>query len=58
MGELAAKLQEVCRNPRVPSFNHYLFETIAALLRQSVGSPGTSAATFEGFIFPGIDLVL
>jgi hypothetical protein len=27
-------LVEVCKNPRYPSFNHYLFESVAALIRQ------------------------
>jgi len=30
---LAGILIEVCRNPKNPGFNHYLFETVAALIR-------------------------
>jgi len=30
---LTSVLTEVCRNPSHPTFNHYLFETIAALIR-------------------------
>ena len=31
--QLAAQLLEVCRNPTQPGFNHYLFESLAALVR-------------------------
>ena len=30
---LAALLLEVCKNPMQPTFNHYLFESVAALIR-------------------------
>ena len=30
---LAGMLLEVCKNPRAPGFNHYLFESVAALIR-------------------------
>lgn len=30
---LAKKLLEVCKNPMQPHFNHYLFESAAALIR-------------------------
>jgi hypothetical protein len=31
--QLAAQLLAVCRNPTQPGFNHYLFESLAALVR-------------------------
>jgi exportin-2 (importin alpha re-exporter) len=31
--QLAAQLLEVCHNPMQPGFNHYLFESLAALVR-------------------------
>ena len=32
---LAAMATETCKNPRNPTFSHYLFESIAALLRHA-----------------------
>ena len=32
LGELAKKLLEVCKNPMQPHFNHFLFESVAALI--------------------------
>ena len=58
-------LVEVCKNPKNPGFNHYLFESVAALIRHAVGgSGGTTAAaagmieTFEAMLFPAFNLVL
>ena len=31
--QLSAMLLEVCKNPTQPGFNHYLFESLAALVR-------------------------
>lgn len=31
--QLSAQLLEVCKNPTQPGFNHYLFESVAALVR-------------------------
>ena len=44
--QLAAQLLEVCRNPTQPGFNHYLFESLAALVRWAagVGNIWTAAA--------------
>lgn len=49
-------LVEVCRNPRSPGFNHYLFEAVAALIRHGAG--GGNLEKFEGTLFPAFDLVL
>lgn len=31
--QLSQQLLEVCKNPTQPGFNHYLFESVAALVR-------------------------
>ena len=33
--QLAALLLEVCKNPMQPTFNHYMFESVAALIRHT-----------------------
>ena len=35
IGQLNQVLAEVCKNPRNPSFNHYMFETVASLIKFS-----------------------
>jgi len=57
--ELKGHLQRVCENPTNPSFNHYMFEAIAALVR-SLCAAGNSAAVdaFEAMLFPPFQYVL
>lgn len=33
--QLSAQLLVVCKNPTQPGFNHYLFESVAALIRRA-----------------------
>ena len=63
-------LATVAQNPRNPSFNHSLFETIACLVKNSceagaaAGAAGAAATTpaavaqFEQFLFPHFQTVL
>lgn len=64
-------LVEVCKNPKNPSFNHYLFETVACLIKHAVPPTGPSPSpspppspsggiieTFEQMLFPAFNLVL
>jgi exportin-2 (importin alpha re-exporter) len=37
--QLSAQLLVVCKNPTQPGFNHYLFESVAALVRCGAGTP-------------------
>ncbi|GFR48907.1 hypothetical protein Agub_g10856 [Astrephomene gubernaculifera] len=55
---LAAMLVEVCRNPRNPSFNHYLFESVAALIRHGTAANAASIAEYEAALFPAFEMVL
>uniref|UniRef100_A0A7S3VJD6 Importin N-terminal domain-containing protein n=1 Tax=Dunaliella tertiolecta TaxID=3047 RepID=A0A7S3VJD6_DUNTE len=56
--ELARMLLEVCKNPRNPGFNHYLFESVAALIRHVGSSNPTMIDTFEQLLFPAFNHVL
>lgn len=53
--KLMAALSRVCANPRNPRFNHYLFESLAVLVR-AVGPD--HADQFETLVFPPFQQVL
>lgn len=65
---LAGMLLEVCKNPTQPGFNHFLFESVAALVRftAAAGGGGGGAAAgaaagveaLEQQLFPAFQLVL
>lgn len=57
--EMLSKLLLVsCANPRNPAFSHFMFESIAGILRHTLPSRPELAGTFEGLLFPAIDVVL
>jgi exportin-2 (importin alpha re-exporter) len=56
--KLAAALGRVCKNPRNPSYNHYLFESIAALVRNCCSKDASMTAQLEGLLFPPFQTVL
>ena len=60
--ELKGHLTRVCENPSNPSFNHYMFEAIAALVRSlcDKSSPTSAQAVdaFEAMLFPPFQHVL
>ena len=63
--ELKAHLTRVCENPTNPSFNHYMFETIAVLVRSLCNSANGGGAAnpqavdaFEAMLFPPFQYVL
>lgn len=55
---LAQMLVEVCKNPKNPGFNHYLFESVAALIKHSTAASPAMIETFEQMLFPAFNLVL
>ena len=55
---LAAKLLDVCKNPTQPGFNHYLFESTAALIRCSAASDPNMVPALEQQLFPAFNIVL
>ncbi|CAJ1942948.1 unnamed protein product [Cylindrotheca closterium] len=56
--KLAAALGRVCKNPRNPSYNHYLFESIAALVRNVCSKDPSQTAQLEALLFPPFQTVL
>jgi exportin-2 (importin alpha re-exporter) len=55
--QLCDILLTVARNPTQPGFNHYLFESIAALVKFGC-QPGPSVTAAEEVIFPPFQLIL
>lgn len=57
METLARILDAVSANPSNPSFNHYLFESIAAILR-SVGKSPEARNSCEQYLIPVLSKIL
>lgn len=55
---LASVLAEVCKNPKSPTFNHYLFESIAALIGRSCEKDPSLITVFEAKLFPVLQNIL
>lgn len=63
---LTSALEKACKNPVNPHYNHYLFESLALLIRASCGngsgeiSPAmvASCSHFETLLFPPLEMVL
>lgn len=55
--QLSKLLLAVCKNPTVPGFNHFLFESVAALINNSVADAKT-VETLESMLFPAFQTVL
>eukprot|EP00741_Cyanophora_paradoxa_P021915 tig00021428_g21154.t1 len=56
--QLTAILGSVCANPRNPIFNHYLFETVASLVRFICTADPAQVPVFEGMLMPPFSSVL
>lgn len=50
--KLNGYLAKVCKNPARPRYNHYLFESIAVLVQQSLKADPRMATTMEEALFP------
>ncbi|KAJ6799395.1 exportin-2 [Iris pallida] len=55
---LASNLAEVCKNPKSPTFNHYLFEAVAALIKRSCEKDPSLITVFEASLFPVLQNIL
>ena len=55
---LADRLMRVCENPQQPTFNHFLFESVAALIRFGCEADLGMVAQFESSLFPAFEKVL
>ena len=55
---LTEVLTRVAKNPRNPQFNHYMFESIAVLVRSVCSRQPEATGSFEMFLFPPFQTVL
>ncbi|KAK7338072.1 hypothetical protein VNO77_18670 [Canavalia gladiata] len=51
-------LGEVCRNPKNPIFNHYLFESVAVLVKRACEKDLSLVSVFEASLFPRLEIIL
>lgn len=56
--KLTGALGRVCANPRNPRFNHFLFESIAVLVKSVCSVDASATANFETLLFPPFQTVL
>ena len=55
---LVTVLIEVCKNPKDPIFNHYLFEAIAVLIKKTCEKDPSLVRIFEENLFPALENIL
>ena len=48
----------MCQNPQGPAFNHYLFESVAALVRNAHAQDSVNMDNMQATLFPAFDVVL
>ena len=48
----------MAKNPKNPSFNHYVFEAVAGLVKNSCSGDPAQCAHFEGLLFPPFQHIL
>jgi len=58
LDKLTVALGRVAKNPRNPHYNHYLFESIAVLVRSVCSKDPSNTAAFENLLFPPFQTVL
>jgi exportin-2 (importin alpha re-exporter) len=66
VSHLLKSLEKVCKNPVNPNFNHYLFESLAVLIKSTCGNAGNSRSEmqvaacnqFESILFPIFQTIL
>lgn len=56
--KLNEALSRVAKNPRNPQFNHYMFESIAVLVKSVCSKYPEHTASFESLLFPPFQTVL
>lgn len=55
---LSAMLLAVCKNPTQPGFNHFLFESVAALIRFGTAADARLLDQMQEQLFPAFQVVL
>ena len=58
LDKLTAVLARVSKNPRNPQFNHYMFESIAVLVRSVCSKQPEATSAFQLLLFPPFQTVL
>ena len=58
LDKLTAALARVAKNPKNPQYNHFLFESIAVLIRAVCTKDAAATSAFEQFLFPPFQTVL
>ncbi|ESQ39297.1 hypothetical protein EUTSA_v10001293mg [Eutrema salsugineum] len=58
IGGLTLVLSEVCKNPKNPTFNHYIFESVAVLVRRACERDSSLISAFEKSLFPSLEFIL
>ncbi|XVE77293.1 hypothetical protein DITRI_Ditri13aG0050800 [Diplodiscus trichospermus] len=58
IGGLTSILNEVCKNPKNPIFNHYLFESVVVLIRRACERDASLISAFEASLFPSLQTIL
>ncbi|EOA39589.1 hypothetical protein CARUB_v10008209mg [Capsella rubella] len=58
IGSLKSILSEVCKNPKNPVFNHYLFESVAVLVRRACERNVSLVPEFERALLPSLQMIL
>ncbi len=51
-------LLAVCKNPTQPGFNHFLFESVAALVRHGAAADPGMLDALQEQLFPAFQVVL
>ncbi|VVB03515.1 unnamed protein product [Arabis nemorensis] len=51
-------LSKVCENPKNPIFNHYIFESVAVLVRRGCERDISHISAFEASLFPSLQDIL
>ena len=52
IGKLHEKMTLIAHNPSNPNFTHFLFESLAALIKVTCAADPTAVKKFEDFLFP------
>ncbi|CAI9101110.1 OLC1v1038364C1 [Oldenlandia corymbosa var. corymbosa] len=58
INELSLILRRVCQDPKSQVFNHYLFESLAALIRRASQTDSSAISSLEAGLFPSIEIIL
>jgi len=58
LDRITGAMGRVVKNPRNPQYNHYMFETIAVLIKSVCTKEPAATTAFESFLFPPFQTVL